>query len=60
LLGWTGSLFYHLCNGIRHLAWDTGAGFELRQAYATGWVVVGAAAVLTAIAWIVGFAGWIH
>ena len=30
LLGWTFSLFFHLCNGIRHLVWDAGYGFELR------------------------------
>src|SRR5690242_2044070 len=29
LWGWTFSLFYHLCNGIRHLAWDAGWGFEI-------------------------------
>src|SRR5688500_2907199 len=28
LLGWSWALFYHLCNGIRHLAWDAGWGFE--------------------------------
>ena len=27
LLGWTWALFYHLCNGIRHLGWDVGVGF---------------------------------
>ena len=58
LFGWTLSLFYHLCDGIRHLAWDTGAGFELRTTYTTGWIVVAATAVLTLIAWGVGIAGW--
>jgi len=29
LFGWTFALFYHLCNGIRHLVWDTGRGHEL-------------------------------
>ena len=60
LFGWTFSLFYHLCNGIRHLAWDTGTGLELGPAYATGWTVVAATAVLTVIAWLLGIAGWSH
>ena len=58
LFGWTLSLFYHLCNGIRHLAWDTGAGFDLASTYTTGWIVVALSAVLTVIAWIIGIAGW--
>ena len=55
LFGWTWSLFYHLCNGIRHLAWDVGFGFEIPNVYKTGWTVVIASAVLTLIAWIWGY-----
>lgn len=58
LFGWSLALFYHLCNGLRHLWWDTGRGLELRQVYAGGWTVVGATVVLTAIAWILGIANW--
>jgi succinate dehydrogenase / fumarate reductase cytochrome b subunit len=50
-LGWAFSLFFHLCNGIRHLAWDAGYGFELRTIYASGWVVLAASITLTLIAW---------
>jgi succinate dehydrogenase / fumarate reductase, cytochrome b subunit len=60
LLAWTFSLFFHLCNGIRHLAWDAGYGFDLKQVYRTGWAVVGASAGLTVIAWIAGLAFWAH
>lgn len=56
LFGWTVALFYHLCNGIRHLFWDVGRGFELRSAYASGWAVVIATAVLSLGAWILGYA----
>jgi len=56
LLGWTFALFYHLANGIRHLAWDTGRGFELATAYTTGWLVVIAAIVLTLASWLGGYA----
>jgi len=56
LLAWSFALYYHLCNGIRHLVWDAGKGFELGTAYASGWLVVIAAAVLTAISWVGGYA----
>jgi succinate dehydrogenase / fumarate reductase cytochrome b subunit len=51
LLLWTFSLFFHLCNGIRHLIWDAGWGFDLRTIYLSGWTVVVASAVLTGLAW---------
>ena len=56
LLGWTFSLFFHLANGIRHLFWDAGYGFELKTTYASGWTVVVASVVLTVLAWGVGLA----
>ena len=56
LFGWTVALFYHLANGIRHLLWEAGRGFELRTAYASGWAVVIATAALSLIAWIAGYA----
>jgi succinate dehydrogenase / fumarate reductase cytochrome b subunit len=54
LLGWSLSVFYHLCNGIRHLFWDAGFGFELTNVYRSGVAVLIGAVVLTAIAWIAG------
>jgi succinate dehydrogenase / fumarate reductase cytochrome b subunit len=47
MFGWVFSFFYHLANGIRHLFWDAGYGFELRTTYISGWVVVGVAFALT-------------
>lgn len=55
LFGWTFALFYHLCNGIRHLSWDIGLGLELPIVAITGWSVVGASVALTLLAWIVGY-----
>ena len=55
LFGWTYALFFHLCNGIRHLFWDAGYGFELTAIYASGWTVVAASVVLTLAAWIISF-----
>lgn len=57
LAGWTFCFFYHLCNGIRHLAWDAGYGFEIPRARATGRAVVAAAVLLTAVTWIAALAG---
>ena len=56
LLAITFSLFYHLANGIRHLFWDAGVGFELRTVHASGVVVVVASVVLTGTAWALGYA----
>ena len=55
LFGWSFSLFYHLCNGIRHLVWDAGWGFELRTAYASGWLTLLGATLLTLGAWFWGY-----
>ena len=54
LFAWSASLFYHLANGIRHLFWDAGYGFELPIAYASGYAVLIATAILTLAAWIAG------
>ena len=53
LFAWTLCTFYHLCNGIRHLVWDAGHGFELSTAYLSGKIVVAASLGLTLLAWLV-------
>ncbi len=58
LFGWTYALFFHMCNGIRHLAWDAGHGFEKAEYHLTGWVAVAASVVLTVLVWIVGLVIW--
>jgi succinate dehydrogenase / fumarate reductase cytochrome b subunit len=40
LFGFTLSIVYHLLNGIRHLVWDTGAGFAPKFASFTGFLVL--------------------
>ncbi len=54
LFGWTASLFFHFYNGIRHLAWDAGFGYDLPQTYASGWAVVIATGVSSILVWAVG------
>ena len=55
LFGWTFALFFHLVNGIRHLFWDMGWGFELKTVSVTGWTAIIAAVLLTLIAWVIGY-----
>lgn len=52
LFGYTFVLFFHLCNGVRHLVWDAGYGYDKEVARQSGIVVLGAAAALTVITWI--------
>ena len=58
LFGWSVALFYHLCNGLRHLWWDTGSGLDLRSVYVSGWAVLVGTAILTVLAWVVGISQW--
>lgn len=47
------SLYYHLCNGVRHLFWDLGLGLELKTAYRSGYaVVIVAILLMAATAWV--------
>ena len=55
MFGWSFALFFHLCNGIRHLVWDMGAGLDLKTAHTTGYAAIGVAAVLTVLVWIWAF-----
>ena len=52
LLGWSYAFFFHFSNGIRHLFWDVGMGFDVRQANASAWFVVVASVLLTAMYWL--------
>ena len=54
LLGFSVCLFYHLCNGVRHLLWDLGFCLEIEDVYRSGWVMLCATAVLTFTAWMIG------
>jgi succinate dehydrogenase / fumarate reductase cytochrome b subunit len=52
--GWLFSAFYHLCNGIRHLFWDAGYGFAIKDAERSAWIVIAISFVATVLSWIVG------
>jgi succinate dehydrogenase / fumarate reductase cytochrome b subunit len=55
LFGFTFSLFYHLCNGVRHLGWDLGWGFDLIKLRLTGVVVIITSLVLTVLSWMLAY-----
>lgn len=52
LAGFSFAFFFHLCNGVRHLFWDAGLGFEMRQVDASAWLVVLASVALTVGFWL--------
>ena len=56
LFGFTLSLFFHMCNGIRHLFWDVGKGFDIETANKTAKVSIAVALALTIITWIIASA----
>lgn len=53
MFGLTVSFFYHLANGVRHLVWDAGHGFDLKSANASGAFVFIFAAAASVAAWVV-------
>ena len=51
-VGWAFSFLYHLLNGVRHLCWDAGYGFERTQRLASGWfAVLGALGLTLCVCW---------
>ena len=56
LLGFTVTFLFHLLNGIRHIFWDSGLGFEKPTARFTGWLVVALTGLLTLAVWVAAYA----
>ena len=54
VIGFVFSLYYHLCNGIRHLFWDMGMGLDLTTTYRSGYSVV----IVTILLTIMTFYAW--
>lgn len=50
---WTAAFYYHLCNGIRHLFWDIGKGFELSSLRVSGVMVLVVSTILTITTWLI-------
>ena len=58
LFGMSGAAWYHTLNGVRHLAWDAGYGYDIPSTYRSGRVVMVATAVMTVLTWIVAIVAW--
>jgi succinate dehydrogenase / fumarate reductase cytochrome b subunit len=57
LVGWTFAFMYHLLNGVRHLFWDAGYGYERTQRHASGWFAVLGSIAATLSVWGLIWAG---
>lgn len=51
LFCWTLAFYFHLGNGLRHLNWDLGKGFEISEATTSSWLVIIFALSLTVFTW---------
>lgn len=52
LIIWSYGLFYHMLAGVRHLIWDAGLGFKMKQVYLSGWSVVITSLMIWALVWV--------
>jgi succinate dehydrogenase / fumarate reductase cytochrome b subunit len=57
LFGFSLALVYHLLNGLRHLLWDAGMGFEIPQVYRSGYLVAALTVLVTAAIWFFALRG---
>ena len=57
LIAFTATLYYHFCNGIRHLFWDAGKGLDLKSAEKSAFMVLIATASLTVFTWVIALYG---
>jgi len=53
LFGWSFALFFHLSNGIRHLFWDAGYGFEINTVARSSVAVLAVSVTLTVSVWLI-------
>ena len=53
LFGFLFALYVHFCNGVRHLFWDAGYGFELETVDFTAKLAIAMAVILTVATWVV-------
>ena len=51
------ALVYHLLNGIRHLMWDAGRGYDIPEVYKSGYAVAFLTVVFTALIWVLALGG---
>lgn len=55
LFGFSVALFFHLCNGIRHLFWDAGKNFSIAATKRTNTFVIAGTVILTVVSWLIAY-----
>lgn len=58
LIAWSAALFYHMCNGIRHMVWDTGHLLSKKASMTANYVVIISAVLITFITWQLACGCW--
>lgn len=58
MVGLTAAAWFHTLNGIRHLAWDAGYGYDIRTTYRSGRLVLIGTAVATVLTWLIVILAW--
>ncbi len=51
LVGYSAVLFYHACNGVRHLFWDFGVALDIPGVYFSGRIAIALTVCLTIVFW---------
>ena len=57
LILFTYALYFHFCNGVRHLFWDAGYGFELKTVHISSYAVIVVSILMTAATWLAACGG---
>ncbi len=58
LVGLTAAAWFHTLNGIRHLAWDAGYGYDIPTTYKSGRMVLIGTAAATVVTWLIAIIAW--
>ncbi len=58
LFGLTAAAWFHTLNGLRHLSWDAGYGYDIPTTYRSGWAVLAGTAVMTVLTWLIAIIAW--
>lgn len=56
LFGFSWSLIHHAFGGLRHLVWDTGAGFDEHSRTAMAWGTIIGSVIFTIVLWVIAVA----
>jgi succinate dehydrogenase / fumarate reductase cytochrome b subunit len=58
LFGLSAAAWFHTLNGLRHLCWDAGYGYDIATTYRSGRAVLAGTAVMTVLTWLIAIIAW--